>query len=71
MIHFALMVSRQGKVRLAKWYKPFTMKERERHIKEICHMVPLFFLNFQVIGRPSKLCNFLDYKEYKVIYKRF
>eukprot|EP01080_Neovahlkampfia_damariscottae_P009767 gene9767-2094_t len=62
MIHFALMVSRQGKVRLAKWYKPYTMKERERHIKEICHMV---------IGRPSKLCNFLDYKDQKVIYKRY
>lgn len=55
------MVSRQGKVRLAKWYTPHTLKERERTTKEVAHMV---------IGRPSKLCNFLEYKDKKIIYKR-
>src|SRR5690349_10512384 len=62
MIHFALMISRQGKVRLAKWYTPMSLKERERAVREITHMV---------IGRPSKLCNFLEYKDKKIIYKRY
>lgn len=62
MIHYALMISRQGKVRLAKWYTPMSQKDRDRAVKEITHMV---------VGRPSKLCNFLEYKDKKLIYKRY
>lgn len=29
-IHFVLLVSRQGKVRLTKWYSPYTQKERSK-----------------------------------------
>jgi len=29
-IHFVLLISRQGKVRLAKWYSPYTQKERTK-----------------------------------------
>ncbi|KAL6757043.1 AP complex, mu/sigma subunit [Haematococcus lacustris] len=62
MIHFMLLMSRQGKVRLAKWYTTYSQKDRGRLIKEI---TPL------VLSRPLKLCNFLDWKGLKLIYKRY
>ena len=34
MIHFALLFSRQGKVRLSKYYKPYSQKERAKLVKE-------------------------------------
>lgn len=61
-IHFLLLMSRQGKVRLAKWYSTYTQKERARVIKEIAPLV---------LSRPLKLCNFLDWKNVKLIYKRY
>ncbi|GBF95703.1 AP-1 complex subunit sigma [Raphidocelis subcapitata] len=62
MIHFLLLMSRQGKVRLAKWYSTFSQKERARVIKET---TPL------VLQRPLKLCNFVDWKSFKLVYKRY
>ncbi|GAM24547.1 hypothetical protein SAMD00019534_077220, partial [Acytostelium subglobosum LB1] len=62
MFHFLLLLSRQGKVRLAKWYSSFTTKEKARFSREICNMV---------LTRPPKLCNFLEWKEYKIIFKRY
>ncbi|KAK9864770.1 hypothetical protein WJX84_011888 [Apatococcus fuscideae] len=62
MIRFVLLLSRQGKVRLAKWYSTFTQKERAKVIRDV---TPL------VLGRPLKLCNFLDWKDNKVVYKRY
>ena len=35
MIHFALLFSRQGKVRLSKYYKPYSQKERAKLVKEV------------------------------------
>lgn len=61
-IHFALLISRQGKVRLAKWYTTFSNKDKAQAVKEV---------TTQVVGRPSKLCNFLDWKDYHIIYKRY
>eukprot|EP01101_Sappina_pedata_P009642 TRINITY_DN5686_c0_g1_i1.p2 TRINITY_DN5686_c0_g1~~TRINITY_DN5686_c0_g1_i1.p2 ORF type:complete len:166 (-),score=67.20 TRINITY_DN5686_c0_g1_i1:129-599(-) len=62
MIHFLMLVSRQGKVRLTKWYSAFTQKEKGRICRELSNMV---------ISRPQKLCNFLEWKNYKIIYKRY
>ncbi len=61
-IHFFILMSRQGKVRLAKWYSTYNMKERARVVKEITPMI---------LARPLKLCNFLDWKNIKLIYKRY
>ena len=52
-----LLLSRQGKVRLSKWYTTMTQKERAKIIREL---TPL------VLARPLKLCNFLDFKDNKV-----
>ena len=62
MIHCILLVNRQGKVRLMKWYDCFLIPERPRYIKEMSVMV---------IGRGSKMSNVIDWKQYKIIYKRY
>ena len=61
-IRFVLLLSRQGKVRLAKWYTTQTQKERARALKEVAPLV---------LGRPPKLCNFVDWRDQKLVYKRY
>ncbi|CAD6207266.1 unnamed protein product [Miscanthus lutarioriparius] len=61
-IHFVLLVSRQGKVRLTKWYTPYPQKQRSKIIKEISTLV---------LTRGPKLCNFVDWQGYRVVYKRY
>jgi len=55
-------MSRQGKVRLAKWYSTYSQKERAKTIKETTGLV---------LSRPLRLCNFLDWRGIKLIYKRY
>mmetsp|Transcript_11504 Transcript_11504/g.29469 ORF Transcript_11504/g.29469 Transcript_11504/m.29469 type:complete len:161 (+) Transcript_11504:387-869(+) len=62
MIHFMLLMSRQGKVRLSKWYSTYGQKDRAKITKEV---TPL------VLGRQLKLCNFLDWRDMKIVYKRY
>jgi AP-1 complex subunit sigma 1/2 len=62
MIHFVLLISRQGKVRLTKWYSPYSAKEKSRTVREV---------SAAVLARQQKQCNFLEYKDKKVIYKRW
>ena len=62
MIHFALLFSRQGKVRLSKYYKPYSQKERAKLVKEVTS---------QILSRPSKLCNVVEHRNLKLIYKRY
>ncbi|TYG80697.1 hypothetical protein ES288_D02G237100v1, partial [Gossypium darwinii] len=62
MIHFVLLISRQGKVRLTKWYSPYSQKERTKVIRE---------LGGVILNRGPKLCNFVDWRGFKVVYKRY
>ncbi|KAK3421230.1 hypothetical protein EUGRSUZ_H05014 [Eucalyptus grandis] len=62
MIHFVLLISRQGKVRLTKWYSPYTQKERTKVIRELSGLV---------LSRGPKLCNFVEWRGFKVAYKRY
>ncbi|KAK8529714.1 hypothetical protein V6N13_102615 [Hibiscus sabdariffa] len=62
MIHFVLLISRQGKVRLTKWYSPYSQKERTKVIRE---------LGGVILSRGPKLCNFVDWRGFKVAYKRY
>ena len=52
MINFILLVSRQGKTRLSKWFVPMKPKERNRAMREI---------NSTVLARQQKMCNFLEW----------
>ncbi|XP_022773595.1 AP-1 complex subunit sigma-1-like [Durio zibethinus] len=61
-IHFVLLVSRQGKVRLTKWYSPYSQKERSKVIRELSGII---------LTRGPKLCNFVEWRGFKVVYKRY
>ena len=61
-IEFLLLVSRQGKVRLTKFFKATPKKEQIRNVRDVTSMI---------LGRPSKQCNFLDWKGKKIVYKRY
>ncbi|XP_043708075.1 AP-1 complex subunit sigma-2-like [Telopea speciosissima] len=62
MIHFVLLISRQGKVRLTKWYSLYSQKERSKVLRE---------LSGDILSRGPKLCNFVEWRGYKVVYKRY
>ncbi|CAL9135716.1 unnamed protein product [Musa textilis] len=62
MIHFVILISRQGKVRLTKWYSPYQQKERSTVIRELSGLI---------LSRGPKLCNFVEWKGYKVVYRRY
>lgn len=57
-----LLVSRQGKTRLSKWYMAASLKEKTRIIREVTTLV---------LSRPHKQCNFIEFKDKKIVYKRF
>ncbi|ETV92762.1 hypothetical protein H310_12992 [Aphanomyces invadans] len=62
MIDFMLLVSRQGKTRLSKWYSTVPLKDKARIIREVTTLV---------LGRPQKQCNFIEWKDQKIVYKRY
>merc|ERR1719473_1949377 len=62
MIHFVLLISRQGRVRLAKWYTPRSTKDKGKTQRELANIV---------LSRQQKLCNFIEWRDMKVIYKRY
>ncbi|KAK7327253.1 hypothetical protein VNO80_31619 [Phaseolus coccineus] len=61
-INFVLLISRQGKVRLTKWYSPYSQKERSKVIRELSGMI---------LARAPKQSNFVEWRGYKVVYKRY
>jgi len=62
MIHWVLLMNRQGKVRLAKWYTTTAAKEKARIVKEVTQ---------QILPRAPKLCNFVDWEDVKIVYRRY
>ena len=72
MILAFMLISRHGKVRVIRWFHSFAAKDRKQFVKEVR-------LNFHnglqiislIIGRSSKLCNFLEFKDYLLVFKRY
>jgi AP-1 complex subunit sigma 1/2 len=62
MINFILLVSRQGKTRLSKWFTMVSPKDKARAMREI---------TASVLSRGAKLCNFLEWQDKKIVYKRY
>ncbi|EGG25327.1 hypothetical protein DFA_03576 [Cavenderia fasciculata] len=52
----------QGRMRLSRWYSTYTQKEKDRYLREITG---------QVLRRREKDCNFIIWREYTVVYKRY
>ena len=62
MIDYVLLVSKQGKLRLSKWFITTTPKERSKIIKDVTQLV---------LARRPRQCNFIDYKDSKIVYRRY
>ncbi|CAK9293670.1 unnamed protein product [Gordionus sp. m RMFG-2023] len=62
MLNFLILFSRQGKLRLQKWYEPLQDKDKKKISRELIAIV---------LTRKPKMCNFLEWKEYKIVYKRY
>ncbi|GAO47437.1 hypothetical protein G7K_1645-t1 [Saitoella complicata NRRL Y-17804] len=61
-INYVLLVSRQGKVRLAKWFTTLSTKDKAKIVKDVTQLV---------LSRRTKMCNFLEYKDSKIVYRRY
>ena len=62
MIHFILLFSRQGKLRLQKWYEARDQKDKKKIIRDLTGMI---------LQRKPKMSNFLEYKDLCIVYKRY
>ncbi|WVF72691.1 hypothetical protein IAT40_007509 [Kwoniella sp. CBS 6097] len=62
MLNYIMLVSRQGKVRLAKWFQTLPNKTKAKIVKDVTQLV---------LARRTRMCNFLEYKDTKVIYRRY
>ncbi|XP_031646946.1 AP-1 complex subunit sigma-2 isoform X2 [Oncorhynchus kisutch] len=60
-MYFLLLLSRQGKLRLQKWFTPVT--EREKKVTRE--------MTLMVLARPPHSCNFLLWRDLKIVYKRY
>ncbi|KAM0721282.1 hypothetical protein Q7P37_003570 [Cladosporium fusiforme] len=59
---YLILLSRQGKVRLAKWFTTLSPKDKAKIIKDVSQLV---------LARRTRMCNFLEYKDTKVVYRRY
>ncbi|EGD81720.1 adaptin [Salpingoeca rosetta] len=62
MIQFVLMFSRQGKLRMQKWYGAASQKEKKKVTRELITLI---------LARKTKMSNFLEWKDMKIVYKRY
>lgn len=59
---FMLLFSRQGKLRLQKWYVAHPDKLKKKITRELITTI---------LARKPKMCSFLEWKDCKIVYKRF
>ncbi|XP_040064596.1 AP-1 complex subunit sigma-2 isoform X3 [Ixodes scapularis] len=62
MMQFMLLFSRQGKLRLQKWYMAHPDKLKKKITRELVTTI---------LARKPKMCSFLEWKDLKVVYKRY
>eukprot|EP00055_Hartaetosiga_balthica_P006756 m.21981 g.21981 ORF g.21981 m.21981 type:complete len:157 (+) comp5406_c0_seq1:229-699(+) len=62
MIEFVLMFSRQGKVRLHKWFTVANQKDKKKISRELISLM---------LARKTKMSNFVEWKNMKIVYKRY
>ncbi|KEY68546.1 hypothetical protein S7711_08013 [Stachybotrys chartarum IBT 7711] len=61
-IHYLILLSRQGKVRLAKWFTTLSPRDKAKIVKDVSQLV---------LARRTRMCNFLEYKDTKIVYRRY
>jgi AP-1 complex subunit sigma 1/2 len=70
-----LLVSRQGKTRLTKWFIQMTAKVKNQFVTLISLIITLNKektravreLTATVLSRPPKMCNFIEWQDKKVV----
>lgn len=62
MINYLLLLSRQGKLRLSKWYVTLPNKTKARTIKEATSLV---------LARRPRTSNVIEFKGRKIVYRRY
>ncbi|NP_001017720.1 AP-1 complex subunit sigma-3a [Danio rerio] len=62
MMRFLLLFSRQGKLRLQKWFTVLSDRDKRKIIRDLTQMV---------LSRPPKACNFLPWRDLKIVYRRY
>jgi AP-1 complex subunit sigma 1/2 len=62
MIQFVLLFSRQGKLRLQKWYNAYPEKQKKKITRELIATI---------LSRKQKMSSFLEWKDSKIVYKRY
>ncbi|XP_064357186.1 AP-1 complex subunit sigma-1A isoform X2 [Dromaius novaehollandiae] len=62
MMRFMLLFSRQGKLRLQKWYRATADRDKKKLVRELMQLV---------LARKPKMCSFLEWRDLKVVYKRY
>merc|ERR1711981_1386173 len=61
-INYLILLSRQGKVRLAKWFTTLSPKDKAKIVKDVSQLV---------LARRTRMCNFIEYKDTKIVYRRY
>lgn len=61
-MHFMLLFSRQGKLRLQKWYVAHPEKLKKKITRDLITTI---------LARKPKMCSFLEWKDSKIVYKRY
>ncbi|XP_065176056.1 AP-1 complex subunit sigma-2-like [Sycon ciliatum] len=62
MIQYIFLFSRHGKCRLQHWYHAVPSKDKKRIYRDLVSLI---------LSRKSRMCHFLEYKDMKVVYKRY
>merc|ERR1719474_490353 len=62
MIQFMLLFSRQGKLRLQKWFDAYQDKSKKKITRELISTI---------LARKPKMCSFIEWKDLKIVYKRY
>ncbi|CAH8484592.1 unnamed protein product [Schistosoma rodhaini] len=62
MMQFLILFSRQGKLRLQKWYISYSEKEKKKILRDLTTIV---------LSRKPKMCSFIEWKDLKVVYRRY
>lgn len=62
MIRYALLFSKQSKIRLSKYYVLTNQKARKRIERDVMSAI---------IPRPTKSCNVVEYKDVKLVYRKY
>ncbi|KAJ6235240.1 ap-2 complex subunit sigma [Anaeramoeba flamelloides] len=61
-IRYILVQNRQGKTRLSRWYFPCSDEEKNKLLSDFYKLVNV---------RDPKLANFIEYRTYKIVYRRY